>query len=274
MKLNTNNEKAGRNNRLFIFHNLNIKQIMNNLSKNKPTKNTKEIPVESSLVVTFPAFTSNDKLSLSNSVEELKKKISNYKIVDQQTRENASAFLSAVRGKWKELDAKRDKFVRPLNEEVSSINNEFKAIQQPLVDFGEILKAEIKRDYEEQQLIQRKKEMLIREEEYKRIAAAQKDLKSKNDLVRQEAVEKITAIQTEADAKINSAAPVKTIHTSHGSTSVKKVWKWKLIDFKKVPDNYKVINEKMLNAVVKASSGNIEIPGIEIYSESNVGVRT
>lgn len=249
---------------------------MNKVKKSniKENANQKSYLETSLQVVTFPAFTSEDKLSLSNSVEDLKKKISNYKIVDQTSRENASAFLSAVRNKWKELDAERDKFVRPLNEEVSSINNQFKAIQQPLVEFGEILKSEIKRDYEAQQLEQRRKEQLIREEEQKRIAEAQKALKSKNELVRQEAAEKITAIQTETDAKINSAAPVKTIHTSHGSTSVKKVWKWKLIDFKKVPDNYKVINEKMLNAVVKASSGNIEIPGIEIYSESNVGVRT
>lgn len=59
--------------------------------------------------------------------------------------------------------------------------------------------------------------------------------------------------------------------TDNGSASLRKVWTWHLVDLIDVPNDYKMLNEKVVNQAVK--SGIRNIPGIEIYEESQTVIR-
>lgn len=55
--------------------------------------------------------------------------------------------------------------------------------------------------------------------------------------------------------------------------STRKVWRWRLVDFAQVPDQYKALDETKVNGVVKALKDGAAIPGIEVYAEEVIAVR-
>jgi hypothetical protein len=55
--------------------------------------------------------------------------------------------------------------------------------------------------------------------------------------------------------------------------STRKIWKARVIDFAKLPDMYKLPNEKALNAMAVSIKGPSNIPGVEFYFESVLSVR-
>ena len=63
----------------------------------------------------------------------------------------------------------------------------------------------------------------------------------------------------------------KTVNTLNGSATTKLVWTFEIEDTKKVPNGYKVINEKAIRAAVKA--GVREIPGVRIYQDNELSIK-
>ena len=55
--------------------------------------------------------------------------------------------------------------------------------------------------------------------------------------------------------------------TKHEGISYQTNWKFRVIDKKKVPEEYKIVDEKKVNGVVRAMKENTNIPGIEVYTE-------
>ena len=72
------------------------------------------------------------------------------------------------------------------------------------------------------------------------------------------------------DAPVVAPAPTK-MRTEHATVSVKEVWKCEVVDFALLPDQYKVVNQKLLDEVTKA--GTREIPGCRIWAETESKVR-
>lgn len=58
--------------------------------------------------------------------------------------------------------------------------------------------------------------------------------------------------------------------TGSGSMSVKKVWKYKVVDLSKVPANFMTLDEKAVKAAMDL--GTREIPGLEIYEDSDINL--
>lgn len=50
--------------------------------------------------------------------------------------------------------------------------------------------------------------------------------------------------------------------------AVRKTWRAKVVDPEKVPREYWVIDEKKIAAVVSATKGSLQIPGVEIYEDT------
>jgi len=108
-------------------------------------------------------------------------------------------------------------------------------------------------------------------------------LKAEEDRRKEEAA--VNAMKLEAAAReaalkgealepvplIHSPAPQRTV-TESGAMGGRKIWKWALEDFSKVPDEYKMLNESLIGKVVRAGMRNI--PGIRIYEELVVAVET
>jgi hypothetical protein len=67
----------------------------------------------------------------------------------------------------------------------------------------------------------------------------------------------------------NPLAPPKVKGISSQDT-----YKWKIIDESKIPREYLQVNEKLINQIIKQTNGSFEIPGIEIYKEKSVRVKS
>jgi hypothetical protein len=67
-------------------------------------------------------------------------------------------------------------------------------------------------------------------------------------------------------------APAKTVKTAAGSLTTKVEWKFEVIDFAALPDEYKVPDAVKLGKVVRA--GVREIPGVSIFSVETLGGRS
>ncbi len=55
--------------------------------------------------------------------------------------------------------------------------------------------------------------------------------------------------------------------------TVRIVWKWRLLNKKKLPKAYLMVDEKKLNKVVSAMGRQANIPGIEVYPQDVVSAR-
>jgi len=216
----------------------------------------------STALISLTTFTPDKKEEFTQKVEVLKKEIGVFKITNPELRVKASDFLSRVQKAYNILEAKRKELVTPFNTEVKRINAEFKFIQSPLESLEASIKAEISRDFKEQQKIQEEINRKAKEEEEKQLAKLHKQLNSKDALTAAAAENKAEAIITEAQAKIESAAPITSIRSSAGSPSISKIWKWEVVDA------WKVTNEVMINSAVK--SGQREISGLRIYEDVSV----
>jgi hypothetical protein len=213
-------------------------------------------------------------MQLEIKVETLLKEIGEFKITGEDTRIKATDYLTRIKKAANYLDGERKKTVTPFNDEVSKINTDFKKMLQPLSDMEATIKKEMKRDYDEQLKAQREAEAKIKAEEEAALKKLQKDLKSKDETKKQAAEEKAEEIKEHSVTTLSSVAdlPTRKISTGGGTVSMKKVWKWKVIDKKKVPLEYLEINEKLVNIVIK--SGTRELPGFEIYEDTEVATRT
>jgi hypothetical protein len=81
------------------------------------------------------------------------------------------------------------------------------------------------------------------------------------------------AVQIEAEVIVPTVdlSTAKVIKAA--GQSVRTDWDFEVSDFTKLPDNYKIADDKKIRAVVKAMKGAIEIPGVRIYSKQIVSQR-
>jgi hypothetical protein len=68
--------------------------------------------------------------------------------------------------------------------------------------------------------------------------------------------------------------PVATTTPAVEGISRRVVWKWRLVDEAKIPREYLVVNDAAVGKVVTALKDKTEIPGIEVYPEDAITVRS
>lgn len=178
---------------------------------------------------------------------------------DEQDAE-AKAFLvqvSTARKRWDEL---RHWFTDPLERQKKAIIARFKADAAPVEEAEQIIRTKVAVYYREKQEAARSEQARLRKLAEKR---------------QERAAAKAEARGEEPPAPIIPTpvvtAPAKTTRTAEGSVTVRKVWRFEVVDPTQVPDEYKVVNEKAIGAVVKA--GVRTIPGVHIYEAEEVAVR-
>lgn len=79
-------------------------------------------------------------------------------------------------------------------------------------------------------------------------------------------------LEDRADAK--TTAPVVSAAPKVAGISTKKVYKFEIVDKSKVPDEYKIIDEKRIRGVVNALKDDANIPGVRVYTESAMSARS
>ena len=78
----------------------------------------------------------------------------------------------------------------------------------------------------------------------------------------------------EAHAKqghdVNAPVILERPETKIGNTQISKVWRWRVVDFTKLPDDYKEVNSVAVNQAIR--EGKREVAGLEIYQEEALSV--
>lgn len=64
--------------------------------------------------------------------------------------------------------------------------------------------------------------------------------------------------------------------TAPSKMSARTVWRWEVTDIDKVPEEYivRMANKTKLDALMKATNGQVEIPGLKITEDRSMTVRT
>ncbi len=170
----------------------------------------------------------------------------------------ASDDLLLIRKLKKAMEERRKEYIKPLQDHTKAINDTFKMMMTPIETADEITGGKI--------LAFQLKQTLIREAQEKvnamRLEAAKIEMETNGELT--ESVNLIEVIPT----------PPKLIYTDMGTAGQRNNWKWIVEDLNLVPREYLMINAGMLTPVVKASKGKIIIPGIKIFNDPIIAVKT
>ncbi len=185
------------------------------------------------------------------------------RVIDNPSMEKANGLLMDVRAIRKEI---QDTF-KPLAEKAhqahKAILEQQKKTEAPLVEAEGILKAQIKSYMDEVERLRREEERRLqeiarKEEEERRIAEALQAEAEGN--------------KEEAEAILEEPAyiPMPTVKADIPKVDnrlFRKVWKFKVVDIKKIPIQYLVPDMVKIGGVVRAMKDKTDIPGIQIYEE-------
>jgi len=191
---------------------------------------------------------------LMNKAEIIVSEAKEIVVQDKDSLTAAVDFLGKIAVAKKEVDSRRRFFVDPLNQQVKSINDLFRGYSDPLGQADRIV---------------RNKVLIYQAEEAKRVAEEQRKATEEAKAQAEEASKHPTEEFIPIPINIVEE-PEKTVRAGAGSATTRQVWTFTIVDPSKVPNEYKVIDEKKIAAVVKAGIRNI--PGVEIYPTSSLVV--
>ena len=217
----------------------------------------------------------------------------------------ASVGFSSIKQMRKDLEAKRVSITGPLNQSLKIINEGFKradaeyeAAQQPY-ERGMLAFQKKQEDARrEAERIAREEETRLREEARRRADEEERQMRealdaadaaraeaSKTDdpvaamLAEDEAARReleAADARARAENEIRASARIEVVAdaplavTGAGSR-VLRPWKHRIVDASKVPDQFKVIDEKALAAYAKAMKDKAAVAGVEFFQDMKIG---
>jgi DNA repair ATPase RecN len=223
-------------------------------------------------------------------------------INNQHDYEGAATLLKSIKDMSKKAEDARKKITTPLDQAKAAVMDLFRPTATALENCEKHVKGLMITYSNEQERIRK-----VEEERLRKIAQAEEDRqrkikekqeaewRAKEEKARKEAEELAKAGNAEAARKAQEEAdkaaakaeerrqqaaevfvPAPTIASSvekPQGVSMKKNWKARVIDINKVPRNYMIVNEKMLDGIAKSTKGSLKIEGIEFYSEDVLAIR-
>lgn len=188
--------------------------------------------------------------------------------------DEAFRYTKEIKAKAKQLDDLRKSLTKPLDETKKRIMDLFRDPQEKLANAERQLKSVMVAYTEEQERIRQEKERKLREEAEREAEKERAKLQKKAEKATEKGQVDLAA---ELNEQAESVAPVNitladTTQTPQGG-SFRMKYSAEVIDFSKLPDEYKIPDMKALNAIVQAKKGNVSIPGIKVNSEKIMSVR-
>lgn len=250
----------------------------------------------------LPAVIEPRAVSVVTEIVDLLGGISEFPIGEPKDYQDAADYLKAVKAKGKELEEVRGEVLQPLNAQLAYARDYFKPAIAALENAERVLKGAMLKFEREQEQKRQEEQRLAREkaereaaEERKRIEAeaaqkrkeaeerrrqeqeaaqaatnrAEKERLEREARERQEAEER--AILADAE-KAKAAVEVKPVHVPEVVTKVsgiakKVIWKHRVKDPDKLPRQYLMPNEKLLEQYARTQKEKAQVPGVEFFPE-------
>jgi hypothetical protein len=185
----------------------------------------------------------------------------------------ATNLLSYIAQSKKSFEDRRTGIVKPLNDDVKKVNDAFKKIEAPLDTATKVLKDKVI-NYRQEQEKKRQAELARVERDRKVAEDRQKELEAARlqELLTTGVIpEKITPVQPVAPVELPPEIPTK-VNASLGSSTVRKVWDFEIVDPALVPRLYLTVEEKLIREAIKA--GVREITGVRIFQKDQLSIST
>ena len=201
------------------------------------------------------------KKEIEQSTKALVARATRFQVTDPASLQKSSGILSDIATAKKRANDLRFSLTKPLDESKKRIM----ALFSPFIDQFEkatkIIKDKVRDYYFEQEEKARKaeKERLLAE------AKREEEIQKAQEEDREPVVEEIPVIP---EVKV----PEKTVKgVAGGSMTVKKIWKFTIVDEKLIPNEYRIVSEQLINEAIR--NGAREISGVKIYEDKVVSVR-
>lgn len=215
-----------------------------------------------------------DEIAKSTDVIQLARKADVIIETDEQCNE-ASAILSEIKKRSKELDDQRKSITKPLDDAKKQIMDLFRHPLDLLSRAENHLKnlilnytTEKERKAREEAERLRKLAEAEAEKERKRLEAQMKKAEEKGKL------EKVEELKAKVEEVVNTPIIVPTVEVEKPKgISYREKWYAEVVDFKVLPDEYKIPNQQALDKVAQATKGTIQIPGVIFKKEQIVVAR-
>jgi hypothetical protein len=195
---------------------------------------------------------------IQEKLPSLQTKIEALIVKDEPSSKLMTDYCGFIKDAISKVEEKRKFYVGPMNEAVKRLNNDAKAITAPLSELLRIGKDKLMSYIE----AAREKERIEAEAKQK----AMDEMAKKNNLPKVE-------VKTEEKRQIKSG--IGQVHTT-------KRWTFEVVDFSKVPDDCKLINEVKINNLIKAhtvviggvSTCSLEVAGLKVFQKEDISIRT
>ena len=171
-------------------------------------------------------------------------------------------------------EERRKFFVKPLQDHVKTINDEFKKLTQPLEEVEEILKDKLLGWIRAIQAKEAEESRLRQEKE-------REENKLKEATINEFLGPEETPVVIADKPIVIDEKPKVTLDSGLGKTFTRKVWIWRVLDESKIPHEYFLLDEKKINALVRfhtktvqgVSTNDLVIEGITVYQEIDLSSR-
>ena len=179
-------------------------------------------------------------------------------ITNNDDVKSATNDLSIISGLKKAIEEKRKEYTQPINDHLKAVNEAFKTFVEPLYRADRITRDKMLEYHQEQERIRLEQEEINR----KRMEAAEAEMKLTGEL--SESVNLVEVIPE---------VPKRT-STDMGTAGLRDNWKYEVVDFASLPDEFKIADTAMLNSIAKKHHDQKQIPGVRFYNEPIIAVNT
>jgi len=180
----------------------------------------------------------------------------------QSTLTRANDFLKLIKNFQKQISDFFDPNIARLHTAHKEAKAQKSLFEQPLKKAEEIVKEVIRKYLVEQEALRIEAEEKARQEAEKRFEEAR-------ELERLGEKEKAEQIRKEETALSPALPPVVKAEGTH----LTKRWTWEVQDISKIPEEYFVLDELKINALVRSLKGSVKIPGIRVFQTSGISTR-
>jgi len=160
----------------------------------------------------------------------------------------------------KAMFARKTELVGPLKAKLDLVNQAFNDIMFPVMEADRLTRGQVN-DFGNEQRRKAAEAQRI-EDEKLRLAKEEADLTGTGEHT-----------QELGTAQVPPPVPERT-RTDLGTLGGRANWKARIVDFKLLPDEYKLPNEALLNSFARSTKGTRPIPGVEFYDDHVVTMRT
>ena len=167
---------------------------------------------------------------------------------------SATNDLSIIAKLKKAIEEKRTGYTSPINEHLKAVNDDFKRFTGPLLVADSLTRQKVLDYRAEQERVRQEQERInrLREE------AARAEMQLKGEIT-----EPVGLVEVAPE-------PPARYRTESGTLGRAKVWKFEVIDFAVLPDEYKLPDMTKIRKVVIAGVG---IPGVRAWQTESLRVR-